>query len=99
MAVDDINGGGGIKALGGAKVRLVQYDAGDSAEKAKNAAQRMIAQEPDLLRRFRRVAVHFHPGGDRSDRTGGNPVVHPVLFRPDHQPWLPLYLPVFAYRG
>ncbi|HEY1411267.1 MAG TPA: ABC transporter substrate-binding protein, partial [Rhodopila sp.] len=48
MAVDDLNAAGGIKALGGAKVRLVQYDAGDSAEKAKNAAQRMIAQEPDL---------------------------------------------------
>jgi branched-chain amino acid transport system substrate-binding protein len=48
MAVDDINAAGGIKALDGAKVRLVQYDAGDSAEKAKNAAQRMVAQEPDI---------------------------------------------------
>jgi len=52
MAVDDINAAGGIKALGGAKVRLVQYDAGDSAEKAKNAAQRMIAQEPDVCGGF-----------------------------------------------
>ncbi|WP_158924973.1 ABC transporter substrate-binding protein [Acidisphaera sp. S103] len=48
MAVDDINAAGGIKALGGAKVRLVQFDAGDSAEKAKDAAQRMVAQEPDV---------------------------------------------------
>lgn len=48
MAIDDINAAGGIKALGGAQVRLVTYDAGDSAEKAKNAAQRMIAQEPDV---------------------------------------------------
>ena len=48
MAVDDINQAGGIKALGGAPVRLVQYDAGDSAEKAKNAAQRMLSQETDL---------------------------------------------------
>jgi len=48
MAVDDLNAAGGIKALGGAKIRLVQYDAGDSAEKAKNAAQRMISQEPDI---------------------------------------------------
>jgi branched-chain amino acid transport system substrate-binding protein len=48
MAVDDLNAAGGIKALGGAKVRLVQYDAGDTAEKAKNAAQRMIAQEPNV---------------------------------------------------
>jgi branched-chain amino acid transport system substrate-binding protein len=52
MAIDDINAAGGIKALGGAKVRLVQYDAGDSAEKAKNAAQRMIAQEPDVCGGF-----------------------------------------------
>jgi branched-chain amino acid transport system substrate-binding protein len=48
MAIDDLNAAGGIKALGGAKVRLVQYDAGDTAEKAKNAAQRMVAQEPDV---------------------------------------------------
>lgn len=48
MAIDDINAAGGIKALGGAQVRLVTYDAGDSAEKAKNAAQRMIAQETDV---------------------------------------------------
>ncbi len=48
MAVDDINAAGGIKALGGAPVRLVQYDAGDSAEKAKDAAQRMVAQGPDV---------------------------------------------------
>jgi branched-chain amino acid transport system substrate-binding protein len=48
MAVDDINKAGGIKALGGAPVRLLQYDAGDSAEKAKNAAQRMVAEQPDL---------------------------------------------------
>jgi branched-chain amino acid transport system substrate-binding protein len=48
MAIDDINAAGGIKALGGAKVRLLPYDAGDSAEKAKNAAQRMIAEVPDV---------------------------------------------------
>jgi branched-chain amino acid transport system substrate-binding protein len=48
MAVDDINAAGGIKALGGAKVRLVQFDAGDSAEKAKDAAQRMVAQQADV---------------------------------------------------
>ncbi len=48
MAVDDINNAGGIKALGGAKVKLLEFDAGESAEKAKDAAQRMVAQEPDL---------------------------------------------------
>jgi branched-chain amino acid transport system substrate-binding protein len=49
MAVDEINQKGGIKALKGAKMRLIVADAGDSAEKAKNAAQRLIAQEPDLV--------------------------------------------------
>ena len=49
MAVDDINKAGGIKALGGAKVRLALGDCGDSPEKSKNAAQRMLSQEPDLV--------------------------------------------------
>ena len=49
MALDDINAAGGVKALGGAKMKLVVYDAGESTEKAKNAAQRMVAQEPDLV--------------------------------------------------
>jgi branched-chain amino acid transport system substrate-binding protein len=48
MAVDEINKAGGIKALGGAPVQLVQYDAGDSADKAKDAAQRLVAQHPDV---------------------------------------------------
>src|SRR3954465_7946154 len=49
MAIDDVNNSGGIKALGGAKLKLVLYDTGDSAEKAKNAAQRLVAQEPDVV--------------------------------------------------
>jgi branched-chain amino acid transport system substrate-binding protein len=49
MALDDINGQGGVKALGGAKLELAVADAGDSTEKAKNAAQRLLAQEPDLV--------------------------------------------------
>jgi len=49
LAVDDINRAGGIKALGGAKLTLVVFDAGDGVEKAKNTAQRMISQEPDLI--------------------------------------------------
>jgi branched-chain amino acid transport system substrate-binding protein len=52
MAIDDINAAGGIKSLGGAKVRLLQFDAGDSAEKAKDAAQRMVAQNPEVVGGF-----------------------------------------------
>ena len=49
MAVDDINNAGGIKALGGAKFKLIVADTGDTPEKAKNAAQRLLSQEPDLV--------------------------------------------------
>src|SRR2546423_8257660 len=49
MAIEDINRAGGIKALGGARLRLVVVDAGDNAEKAKNAAQRLVAQETDVV--------------------------------------------------
>src|SRR3989454_7211887 len=49
MAIEDINNAGGIKALGGARLRLVVVDAGDNAEKAKNAAQRLVAQETDVV--------------------------------------------------
>src|SRR5258708_1094561 len=49
MALEEINAAGGIKALGGTKLELVVADAGDSTEKAKNAAQRLLAQEPDLI--------------------------------------------------
>src|ERR1700682_2604784 len=49
LAVEDINAEGGIKALGGAKMKLIVVDSGDSTEKAKNAAQRLLSQEPDLV--------------------------------------------------
>lgn len=49
MAVDHINAQGGVKALGGAKLKLVAIDSGDSTEKAKNAAQRMVAEEKDMV--------------------------------------------------
>jgi branched-chain amino acid transport system substrate-binding protein len=49
MAVEHINSAGGIEALGGAPLELVVFDAGDSVERAKNAAQRMVAEQPDLV--------------------------------------------------
>ena len=49
LAIEHINAQGGIKALNGARMKLITFDAGDSVEKAKNAAQRMVAQEPDLV--------------------------------------------------
>ena len=49
MAVADVNKAGGIKALGGATIKLVVADAGDTPEKAKDAAQRLVSQYPDLV--------------------------------------------------
>src|SRR6266446_3424497 len=52
MAIDEINQKGGIQKLGGAKFELVVADAGDSTEKAKNAAQRLLSDQPDLIGGF-----------------------------------------------
>lgn len=49
LALEDINKQGGIKSMGGAKLELVVIDTGDTTEKAKNAAQRMVAEYPDLV--------------------------------------------------
>lgn len=49
LAVEHINAAGGIESLGGAPLELVVYDTGDSVERAKNAAQRMVAEEPELV--------------------------------------------------
>jgi len=49
MAIETINQQGGIKSMGGAKLKLEVFDAGDSVEKAKNAAQRMVADAPNLV--------------------------------------------------
>ena len=49
LAIEDINARGGIKSLGGATLNIIYADAGDSTEKAKNAAQRLVADNPDLV--------------------------------------------------
>jgi branched-chain amino acid transport system substrate-binding protein len=49
LAIKHINEQGGIKSMGGAKLQLVAIDAGDSAEKAKNAAQRLVSSETDIV--------------------------------------------------
>jgi len=49
MAIDHINAQGGIASMGGREVELVVFDTGGSVERAKNAAQRMVAEEPDLV--------------------------------------------------
>jgi len=87
LAVDDINQAGGIKALGGAKMRLVVADTGDSPEKAKSAAQRLLAQEPDLA------------GGAGSEISSFTLAVTEVTERAE-LPWLTLaYSDTLTNRG
>jgi branched-chain amino acid transport system substrate-binding protein len=52
LAMADINEAGGIKSLGGAKLEIIYADAGDTTEKAKNAAQRLVSDQPDLVGGF-----------------------------------------------
>lgn len=49
MAIEEINAKGGIKALGGAKMKLVVADAGDSADKAAAAVRGLLASHPDIV--------------------------------------------------
>jgi branched-chain amino acid transport system substrate-binding protein len=44
LVLDEINSGGGIKALGGAKINLIVADATSTPTTAANVAQRMITQ-------------------------------------------------------
>jgi branched-chain amino acid transport system substrate-binding protein len=87
MAIEEINAAGGIKALGGAKMELVIADASDSAEKAKNAAQRLVSQEPNLS------------GGIGSWLSTFTLAVTEVTER-EHIPWLSLsYSDLITSRG
>ncbi|HVV60542.1 MAG TPA: ABC transporter substrate-binding protein [Pseudolabrys sp.] len=43
MAIEDINKQGGIKSMGGAKLKLVVADTGATVETATNAAQRLLS--------------------------------------------------------
>jgi len=49
MAIESINAAGGIKALGGAKMKLVVADAGDSADRAAAAVRGLIAANPEVV--------------------------------------------------
>lgn len=87
LAVEDINAAGGIKALGGAKLRLVVADTGDTPEKAKSAAQRLLAQEPELA------------GGAGSEISSFTLAVTEVTERAE-LPWLTLaYSDALTNRG
>ena len=87
LAIEDINAAGGIKALGGAKMRVIVADTGDSPASAKTTAQRLLAQEPDLA------------GGAGSEISSFTLAVTEVTERAD-LPWLTLaYSDLLTSRG
>ncbi|MEZ5934264.1 MAG: ABC transporter substrate-binding protein [Alphaproteobacteria bacterium] len=49
LGIEDVNAAGGVECLDGAPLQLEVIDSGDSVEKAANAAQRMVAEFPDLV--------------------------------------------------
>ena len=89
---------GGIKSLGGAKLKLLALDTGATAETAKDAAQRMISRPPQPCRRDRLLAFDVHAGRDRGQRARRAAVAYAVLFRRDHRPRLQIRLPDLADR-
>ena len=90
MAIDDVNAAGGIKALGGAKLKLLVIDTGRfrGEGERRGAAHAGAGTRPG--RRHRLLAEHVHAGRHRGQRTRAASVADAVLFRRHHQPRLPL---------
>ena len=84
QAIEEINRGGGIKALNGAKLTLVVADAGDSIEKARNAAQRLVAQEPDIVAGTGAWLSSFSLAVTEVTERAEIPWLTLSVFRPDH---------------
>ena len=98
MAIDDINNAGGIKALGGAKLKLLEYDTQDSAEKAKDAAQRMLAQNPDLVGGFGCWLSTFTLAVTEVTERAELPWLTLSYSDADHRPRVQVCFPVLADR-
>ena len=98
MAVDDINQNGGIKASAAPRSRSVYADAGDSTEKAKNAAQRLLADNPDLVGGTGAWLSSFTLAVTEVTERARAAVADPELFGRDHQSGVQIHLPDLADR-
>lgn len=85
MAVDDVNRSGGIKSLGGAKLKLLPDDTQDTAQKAKDAAQRMLAENQRLTGGFGCWLSTFTLAATEGDRTGETASADALLLRCHHR--------------
>ena len=93
MGIEHINAQGGIKSLGGAKMKLVVIDCGDTTEKAKNAAQRMVAQETDLVAATGSYLSSFTLAVTEVTERARTAGAHAVLFGPADRARLQIHLP------
>ena len=73
--IDDVNSSGASR-LGGAKLKLVLYDTGDSAE---GRTPRSWWRRARCGRRHRLLALELHPRGDRVTERAEHAVDHAVL--------------------
>ena len=79
MAIEEINGGGGIKSLGGAKLKIIYADTQSKPQVAVQEAERLISQEKvDFLAG---ASLRRDPAGVRSCRTLQEGVVDAGFFR------------------
>lgn len=49
LAIEKINAAGGIKSLGGRKIQALFYDNQSSSDMARQVAERILAEHPDML--------------------------------------------------
>ena len=98
MAIDHINNAGGVKALGGAKLKLVVLDSGDTTEKAKNAAQRMVSQETDMVAATGSYLSSFTLAVTEVTERAKPAAADAVVLGPDHLARLQVRVPDLGHR-
>ena len=98
MAIDDVNAAGGIKALGGAKLKLMEFDCRRLRRKGQGRGATHGRAGARSGGRLRLLALQLHPGRDRGDRARRIALADAVLFRSDHRPRLQERVPVLAHR-
>ena len=86
------------RALGGAKIEIVYADAGDSTEKAKNAAQRLLSDNPDLVGGTGSWLSSFTLAVTEVTERASVAVADTQLFGRDHQSRVQVRLPDLADR-
>ncbi len=98
MAVEDINGSGGIKSARRRQARDRLRRCRRQHRKGQERGAAPVVGQPRPGRRDRRVAQLVHSGGDRGDRARVAAVADAQLFRRDHQSRVQVRLPDLADR-